>query len=1016
MRPAENLLFHNDFIIDTRTKDNEYRMTLSPSEKAKRDSFRQWYRSRYGDPSVRRHDSEFGSVDIPGGVNGALEGASRNIGVRSSGGEAADDNGGNRRHRKRKEIDRGGTTADFMSRLGLAYQYSTLRPKIVCIDSGDRNRTLFPSPSDFRIYLNTRFTSVRKIRLVGTEFPNVEQLIKSQPLAKKNNKIYWQNGPQEADHAEVYSITITDGNYSPLTFANELTTKTAAVERNLGSTIGKVFSSFEFDVNNISNKFTMRQNTNYNLSNPISTTANSPVVTVTQDEHNFFPGQIVNISGCGKVGGVTADALNASQVIGVYIDKVDGLTRVNTGTNTGTFILYGTTGPSIQGKVNATRGSKSISGHGTNFLEVVGTGSVVNIGYNNYVVENVIGDESLTLETPATESFDSYSLIVDLTSTLSAAFTQNGTLTDVSTIFTKLRNTKPVSANEINEDTKYAESINDLSLLNYVKMQSALDIYDADKQFHLSVPFGGREPTYTSFKSFSVASPLQNFRVVYIDGSNNVLNVVDAQGNQVQTVTVTPVPMALNLPQLILRLTTSLVGWIVDVDTAKDMIYLRPPPSGSITVVTIGGLTRSYNLLLMLGVGGPLWPLLGGRNPNITYGDPGAVMGDQKVTVPMSSVVQLDGNYAMFSILNSANTVISTIVLNQTTFSGFTDLINLINSTLISRSAPVSINFNTIMQRVIFTAANGWTGTFGIGFKQPTQATNSLGLILGFDETYIHQSFTIYSTTAIGNILTSGSYKYALSEFVNGVRAYQSNMVRGAAVVTNTSNLVNGMGDTYAYADSPLSSNISATGTLSGTLIGNISSINAVLYPTAPANVPSSTSSTEIFLTAPYNSSASFLATASIYTYYRLTSGSGGAIQVTDITGMVVDAGTPIEVEAGKTILFDLSAVLSHSIKIATITGSIVTELTRCRVYMFNGNVLQFTPTIDMASSYVFLYDARSASSFSNSASQTTTYFVNFTNGYINIGSPAAPGSSLIIYSVAPVINLTIGKRVYIRL
>ena len=181
-------------------------------------------------------------------------------------------------------------------------------------------------------------------------------MIKSQPVAKKNNKIYWQNGPNELDYGQIYSITITDGNYTANTFTNELTTRMNMVERKIATTTteDRLYHNFQIVTDNITNTFTVRQNNTFNLNNPLSTVAGSSIVTVQQDQHDFLPGQVVNISGSTKVGGIPTFAINASQVIDVSISKVDSMLRGIDATTSAkvTIVLFETTSAQLTGKVN----------------------------------------------------------------------------------------------------------------------------------------------------------------------------------------------------------------------------------------------------------------------------------------------------------------------------------------------------------------------------------------------------------------------------------------------------------------------------------------------------------------------------------------------------------------------------------------------------------------------------------------------------------------------------------------
>ena len=60
------------------------------------------------------------------------------------------------------------------------------------------------------INLNKTFYNVYKIKLISTEFPNTEKIIKDTPLNRQNNKLFWQI---IGDGNHIYDIDITPGNY-----------------------------------------------------------------------------------------------------------------------------------------------------------------------------------------------------------------------------------------------------------------------------------------------------------------------------------------------------------------------------------------------------------------------------------------------------------------------------------------------------------------------------------------------------------------------------------------------------------------------------------------------------------------------------------------------------------------------------------------------------------------------------------------------------------------------------------
>jgi len=63
----------------------------------------------------------------------------------------------------------------------------------------------------YKIPFKKTFNNVTKIKLISTEFPNTEKIIKSIPESKKNNSFYWK---LETDGSAIYSIDLEPGNYS----------------------------------------------------------------------------------------------------------------------------------------------------------------------------------------------------------------------------------------------------------------------------------------------------------------------------------------------------------------------------------------------------------------------------------------------------------------------------------------------------------------------------------------------------------------------------------------------------------------------------------------------------------------------------------------------------------------------------------------------------------------------------------------------------------------------------------
>ena len=89
----------------------------------------------------------------------------------------------------------------------------------------------YPNTDHYRYELKKIYNRVKKIRLVSTEIPNTETLIKT-----SNCKLYWQI---LEDGDIKYSINITAGNYDPSSLEQEIISKVSNVDRVFGNYLDK---------------------------------------------------------------------------------------------------------------------------------------------------------------------------------------------------------------------------------------------------------------------------------------------------------------------------------------------------------------------------------------------------------------------------------------------------------------------------------------------------------------------------------------------------------------------------------------------------------------------------------------------------------------------------------------------------------------------------------------------------------------------------------------------------------
>ena len=208
------------------------------------------------------------------------------------------------------------------------------------IDSTDRDTVLYPFPNCYEIALSRRFTNVKRIKMVSSEIPNTDQIIRTDPtnvllsptkmafqggqlLNDANNNFYWID---EADGIEpgnynniIYDAVLTPGNYvidacacNEVTMAQQIEAEVAAINRYIDGTP----HDFQVNIDSRTNLVTVLSIETTLLGvNPIHTTDGTNEFTVTQLSQPFAVGDSVTLSGATNVGGIAASAINGTQQI-----------------------------------------------------------------------------------------------------------------------------------------------------------------------------------------------------------------------------------------------------------------------------------------------------------------------------------------------------------------------------------------------------------------------------------------------------------------------------------------------------------------------------------------------------------------------------------------------------------------------------------------------------------------------------------------------------------------------------
>ena len=189
------------------------------------------------------------------------------------------------------------------------------------IDSSNRNQLLYPDQNHYKIELQRNFSNVVSVKIKGAEFPNSQQLIKETPVAQKNNLIYWQISEDLDANLEfiTYVTTLTPGNYTETTLANEIENQMNSVLRvdgqlnNFTVTIDSVTDIVEFTsigFTTVSNPFSFNEVLSGNITD----------ITVTLTDHGLTVGQSFFIDNAVTIDGIDASIINTQHIVTEVVD------------------------------------------------------------------------------------------------------------------------------------------------------------------------------------------------------------------------------------------------------------------------------------------------------------------------------------------------------------------------------------------------------------------------------------------------------------------------------------------------------------------------------------------------------------------------------------------------------------------------------------------------------------------------------------------------------------------------
>lgn len=187
----------------------------------------------------------------------------------------------------------------------------------------------YPNNNHYIISLNKTFYNVNKLRLISTEFPNTDKIIRDTPALRQNNLLYWQI---LGDGETIYNISVTPGNYNITDLINEINDKisnVSIINNNITSTSTYSYSSSfssKVSININSNIFMIQFFGTLTIQNPFNFTispSNSNIyfLEVNHPNHLLQVGTQITIQNSTPIGVIPDNVINTTQTIKSIVDE-----------------------------------------------------------------------------------------------------------------------------------------------------------------------------------------------------------------------------------------------------------------------------------------------------------------------------------------------------------------------------------------------------------------------------------------------------------------------------------------------------------------------------------------------------------------------------------------------------------------------------------------------------------------------------------------------------------------------
>lgn len=184
----------------------------------------------------------------------------------------------------------------------------------------------YPNPNNYRVNLGYNINNISFIKLIHTQIPNSERLIKDFPPEKQNNKLYWQM----AEDGDIeYSLEIPAGNYTAEELVTEITSKWNVTTRTLKNTSTETNQSnlnrLSMTINTTNDIVTFNSFNIFTLNRAI-TKSNSEFadglirIIINHPNHDLEVGDTILLEGVLSTDNIPRSVLNVEHVIESIVD------------------------------------------------------------------------------------------------------------------------------------------------------------------------------------------------------------------------------------------------------------------------------------------------------------------------------------------------------------------------------------------------------------------------------------------------------------------------------------------------------------------------------------------------------------------------------------------------------------------------------------------------------------------------------------------------------------------------